>query len=296
MIENKMTENKMGGHKGGPYIGVIVIYNIRIEESETLITLNASLEKASVSLDVVVCDNSLNSDLVNGSVFRKGCFNIHYFHDPSNPGVSKAYNFASQYALLLKKEWLLVLDQDTSFPVDTFSKYVSAIQDNPSIKLFAPVLKISDGRIFSPSRYWFKRGFGLKRISFGVHGFKGLSPVNSGMMISLDAFNAVGGYDERVRLDFSDFMFIERFRKRFSEFCVVDVVGVQAFSDEEMNVSKLNERFGWYCEGARNCEKGSVWDWMQYMVVVCVRASMLAWRTRNLRFYRTVLERFLRGR
>ena len=296
MIENKMTENKMGGHKGGPYIGVIVIYNIRIEESETLITLNASLEKASVSLDVVVCDNSLNSDLVNGSVFRKGCFNIHYFHDPSNPGVSKAYNFASQYALLLKKEWLLVLDQDTSFPVDTFSKYVSAIQDNPSIKLFAPVLKISDGRIFSPSRYWFKRGFGLKRISFGVHGFKGLSPVNSGMMISLDAFGAVGGYDERVRLDFSDFMFIERFRKRFSEFCVVDVVGVQAFSDEEMNVSKLNERFGWYCEGARNCEKGSVWDWMQYMVVVCVRASMLAWRTRNLRFYRTVLERFLRGR
>ena len=294
------TSTSLSDQKGRPNINnilaVIVVFNLKLEESWTLITLNRSLEKISEYLDIVVYDNSLHSDLVNGSVFRKWCFNIHYFHDSSNPGLSKAYNFAAYYGEFLEKSWLLVLDQDTSFPVDTFSKYFKAIQDNPSIKLFAPVLKISDGRIFSPSRYWFKRGFGVKKISFGVHGFKGISPVNSGIMIALDAYTAVGGYDEKVRLDFSDFMFIERFRKRFSEFYVVDVVGVQAFSDEEMNVGKLNDRFGWYCEGARNCEKGSVWDWWQYMVVVYVRASMLAWRTGSLRFYRTVVDRFLMGR
>ena len=295
-IDKEDGHKKEESHKGPPYIenilAVIVVFNLKLEESWTLITLNRSLKKISEYLDIVVYDNSLHSDLVNGSVFRKGCFNIHYFHDPLNPGVSKAYNFAAAYGGLLEKSWMLVLDQDTSFPLNTFTKYVSAVQDNLSIKLFAPVLKISDGRILSPSRYWCKRGFGLKKIAFGLHGFKGLSPVNSGMMISLDAFNAVGGYDERVRLDFSDFMFIERFRRKFEQFCVVDVVGVQAFSDESTNVDLLNERFGWYCEGARNCEKGSVWDWMQYMVVVCVRASMLAWRTGDVRFYRTVRERF----
>ena len=298
--EGGHTSTSLSDHKGRPnidgFLGVVVIYNIRIEDSWTLITLNRSLVKFSEYLDVVVYDNSLHSDLVNGSVFRKGCFNIHYFHDPSNPGVSRAYNFAASYGELLEKSWLMILDQDTSFPVDTFPKYVSAVQNNPSIKLFVPVLKISDGRIFSPSRYWCKRGFGLKRIAYGLHGFKGLSPVNSGMMISLDAFTSVGGYDERVKLDFSDFMFIERFRKRFEEFCVVDVVGVQAFSDESTNVAVLNERFGWYCEGARNCDKGGIWDWCQYMMVVFVRASMLAWRTGNVRFYRTVAERFLMGR
>jgi rhamnosyltransferase len=275
-------------------LAVVVIYNSRIEESETLNTLNKSLESTSDYLDVVVYDNSLDSDLVNGSVFRKGFLNIHYFHDASNPGVSKAYNIAASYGEFLEKSWLLVLDQDTSFPVDTFSKYISAVKNNFALKLFVPVLKLADGRILSPARYWCKRGFGLKRISLGLHEFNHLSPLNSGMLISLDAFTAVGGYDERVRLDFSDFMFIERFRKRFSEFFVVDVVGVQGFSDEERNVGKLNERFGWYCEGARNCEKESVWDWGQYMAVVCVRASMLAWRTGSLRFYRTLVDRFLR--
>jgi rhamnosyltransferase len=273
-------------------LAVVVIYNCRIEESWTLITLNRSLERISEYLDIVVYDNSLNSDLVNGSVFRKGCFNIHYFHDPSNPGVSKAYNFAASYGELFKKSWLLILDQDTSFPVDTFSKYISAVKNNFALKLFVPVLKLADGRILSPARYWCKRGFGLKKISFGLHGFNHLSPLNSGMMISLDAFNAVGGYDERVRLDFSDFMFIERFRRKFDLFFVVDVVGVQGFSDESTDVGVLNERFGWYCEGARNCERESVWDWWQYMVVVVVRASMLAIRTGDVRFYRTVRERF----
>ena len=284
----------VGGHKGDPYIGVVVLYNLKIEESETIISLDRSLENASMMMDLVVYDNSLESDRESGSIFTYGCFRVHYFHDDTNPGVSKAYNFAASYANSLKKSWMLLLDQDTSFPVDAISTYILALKENSTVKLLAPLLRIADGRIISPSRYCCKRGFGLKQISLGLHSFKGISPVNSGMLINLEAFAVVGGYNEKVKLDFSDFQFIERFKKRFDLFCVVNVVATHAFSNEETSVEKLNERFGLYCDGARNCVHTSFLDWFQYMIVVFIRASSLVFRTKKLRFYKTMVDRFLR--
>ena len=43
-------------------------------------------------------------------------FRIHYISDPTNPGVSKAYNVGFELARQLNKKWLLLLDQDTVFP------------------------------------------------------------------------------------------------------------------------------------------------------------------------------------
>ena len=41
-------------------------------------------------------------------------FPIHYVHDPSNGGLASAYNFALARAESEEREWLLLLDQDTS--------------------------------------------------------------------------------------------------------------------------------------------------------------------------------------
>lgn len=295
-LHNEDQIVKEGDHKGSPYIGeilaVVVLYNRRIEESETISSLNKSLASLNETLDLVVYDNSIEKRCESGTIFQHGCFIIHYFHDASNPGVSKAYNFAAQYAKKINKIWILVLDQDTNFPDDAFSTYISAVRLQQSIKLFVPILKLSDDRIISPSRYCFKRGFALKKITFGLHSLNKISPLNSGMLIELEAFSIVGGYNEKVKLDFSDFQFIERFKKTFDHFYVVNVIALHEFSNSESNHSKLNERFVFYCDGAKNCGKDSIVDWLKYFIVVFARASTLAIRTKKLIFYRTLVDNF----
>jgi GT2 family glycosyltransferase len=275
-------------------VGVVVLYNCKIEDSETVLSLAKSLEDISDSMDLVVYDNSLVAAFESGSVFKYRAFIVHYFHDATNPGVSKAYNFAAQYALHLKKQWLLLLDQDTTFSIDAISNYVVVLKNYPQIKLFAPVLKLADNRIISPSRYCFKRGFALKEIAPGIHRLKKISPLNSGMLINLEAFRSVGGYNEKVKLDFSDFQFIERFKRRFDQFCVINVIAKHSFSDIEINTSKLNERFMMYCYGAKNCDRNSFIDRVIYFMVVFFRATNLVYRTKNIVFYKTFIQSYLR--
>lgn len=275
-------------------IGIVVLFNNKIEESKTLTSINESLLKNSDFLDIIVYDNSERSEVKSGSTFLKGQLKIHYFHDPSNPGVSKAYNFAARYAHKLKKSWILLLDQDTSFPINAISTYISALKNYPSIKLFAPVLKLSTGTIISPCRYFFKRGFALKKVSTGINSLQQISPLNSGMLIDLDAFTLSGGYNEKIKLDFSDFQFIERLKKNFDQFCIINVISLQEFSDEETNTVKLNERFFFYCDGAKNSEKNSFCDRLIYFLVVLLRATNLVYRTKDITFYKTFIHHYLR--
>jgi GT2 family glycosyltransferase len=275
-------------------IGIVVLYNTSIKESKTITSINEGLLKNTEILELIVYDNSTQSEIKDGSIFSVGHLKIHYFHDPSNPGVSKAYNFASRYALQLKKRWILLLDQDTTFPIDAISTYIAAIKDYPAIKLFAPVLSLSDGRIVSPSRYFCKRGFALKNITSGVHSLKNISPINSGILIDLDAFTICGGYNEKVKLDFSDFQFIERFKRNFNQFCVLNIIALHEFSNAETNTEKLNQRFVYYCDGAKNSERNTSGDWLKYFIVVLVRATSLVYRTKNIVFFKTFIYHYLR--
>jgi len=293
--EGGHTSTTLSDRKGDPYIGVVVLYNVRIEKSVTIISLNKSLELIKETMDLVVYDNSLESDRESGSIFTYGCFRIHYFHDTTNPGVSKAYNFAAKYGGELRKKWLLVLDQDTVFPIDSIEKYMMGIKENPGINLFAPVLKLASGIFVSPCRYFFKRGFPLKKVSVGINSLQGISVLNSGMLINLDAFSFVGGYNERVKLDFCDFLFVERFKKKYSFCYILDVYCEHDFSDVGRDVDALNERYGMYCRDARACGRESVLNWVQYMIVVFMRAGSLFVRTGKLGFYKTMVENFIKG-
>ncbi len=287
--------NRQIGKSADQILGVVVMYNTKFETAETLTSLAKSLEQTSAAIDLVVYDNSLLAQAEHGSIFSSGNFRMHYFHDPSNPGLGKAYNFAAAYAQKLKKRWILLLDQDTSFPLEAIPGYLSAIQDFPEIKLFAPRLILSNGSMLSPCRYRLKRGFALKKIDPGLHNLKNISPLNSGMLIDLDAYLTSGGYNEKVKLDFSDFQFIERFKKHLNQFCLLNFIALQDFSNAETDTKKLNARFVYYCDGAKNCEWTSFVDRFTYTLVVFLRATMLVWRTKEFIFYKTFMYNYLRA-
>lgn len=273
-------------------LAVIVLYNSKLEDSKTFTSLSLALNNHTNDLDLFVYDNSAKANYEYEKLKLRN-YNIIYYHDKDNPGVSRAYNVAARYGLRLSKKWLMLLDQDTNFDENIFSSYQKNIESNPGIKLFVPVIKLPDGRIFSPSKYRFKRGFHLRKIKPGLQSLKKLSPVNSGMLIDLKSFFVVGGYNEKVKLDFSDFQFISRFKKVFNQFIVVSSSAIQEFSDNSQDVSQQLNRFRIYCECAKSCSIGDVWELWQYSLISFLRAFKLVFRFKTHKFVKIWFNSFL---
>ncbi|NHF59090.1 glycosyltransferase [Flavobacteriaceae bacterium TP-CH-4] len=267
---------------------IIVVYNTALDDSESFQSVVAMVGNGT-PLDIFVYDNSPNPQRIG----EYPGLRITYFHDPKNSGVSKAYNTGAAHARQHQNKWVLLLDQDTVLPYTILADYEKAVAQNPEIDLFVPILRLANGKIFSPCTFKFKRGFYPDDLKLGVNPLDRLSPVNSGMLVSVEAFFSVEGYNEQVKLDFADFQFIERFRKRYPDFYVMDVECQQDFSDDEVSYSSQANRFKYYCEGARNIEKRGVWDWLQYNGVVFLRALRLTGRYREWQFLKTYFNNFL---
>ncbi len=244
-------------------------------------------------MDVVVFDNSATAPERCGD-YRYDCFRIHYISDVCNPGVSKAYNTGLKVAKKLKKKWLLFLDHDTNFPRYALERYAQALAAYPDIVLFVPILT-SVGRIYSPCRYVLNAGFPLAKIKPGVCSTRGKSVLNSGMCISIEAFDRVGGFNESIPLDFADHDFMKRYGKHFDSFCIVDVTCSHGFSGmERIDRDAALTRFGYYCKGARASINNAA-DAGSLCVLVSLRAARLTFRYRTTAFLRLFLRTFLQN-
>lgn len=266
---------------------IIVIYNTNLDDSESFQSIR-QFKSDQKDINLFVYDNSNHPQ----NIRKYSGLNITYFYDSTNSGVSRAYNFGAAHAKESNKKWILLLDQDTKLPNTILNAYFNKIHNHQHIKLFVPILQLSNGKIFSPCTYRFKRGFYLKRISPGIHSLFNLAPVNSGMLIDVNSFYRSGGYNERVKLDFSDFQFIERFRKIHKNFYVLDLVCQQDFSNEKASLGSQLSRFVYYCEGARNMEKDTFVDWAQYAIIVLLRSLRLTVRYGKLNFVKVYLNVF----
>ena len=199
---------------------VIVIYKIKISDCVTLKSiLNA---EHSNNIDVLIYDNSPVDNKIEFKNFieknKSSCINFIYHSDKMNPGVSKAYNYAASIANTMQSDWILILDQDSKLPENTFKEYKNCLHNFPEISLIAPIL-VTNNIVVSPSVFKYRRGFLPNKLSPGIQSLKNLSPLNSGLMIKLNLFQLVGGYNEKVPLDYSDFAFIERIKKYGNKFC-----------------------------------------------------------------------------
>ncbi|WP_071340821.1 glycosyltransferase [Maribacter sp. 1_2014MBL_MicDiv] len=259
---------------------IVVLYKNNLEESDSFQSI-LKMNKNGEALSVYIYDNSPFPQKIK----TYDNLNIYYTHDEKNSGISKAYNSGAKFAKEKEKKWILVLDQDTKLPDSLLNEFDKAIKKHSNIFLFVPKLVLRDGRIFSPFKYRFKRGFHLKKIDSGIHPLTEYAPVNSGMLISIQAFFDSGGYNNKVKLDFSDFQFIERFRKKFFKFCLIEAECLQDFSDDDISVSSQINRFKFFCKGALNIEKHSFLDKLQYHMIVIARAVKLTIRYKKIIFF-----------
>jgi len=263
---------------------IIVLYNENLFLTKTYKTL---LEKSHLSF--MVYDNSQVAQHKSDEF----PVDVVYIHDCENGGLSKAYNFAAKYAKEHKYDWLLLLDQDTSFPTNSINKYVNAINEHEDILLFAPVLRLTNGKPFSPANFYLKRAHASSITQEGEYSLSKVAPVNSGMLVNTEAFLNVGGYNNDVFLDFADFQFIERFSQKYLLFYLLNLTCIQDFSNEEKDVVALHRRFEMYCSCAKACDKNSIYDSFCYFYIVLRRTIGLIIRTRSFIFLNTFFKKYI---
>jgi GT2 family glycosyltransferase len=261
---------------------IIVLYNCELLNAVSIKSLLTSKLAIQDKINLIVYDNSPDRQHIN-ELTKINL--LTYFHDKSNAGVSRAYNYGVAFASKMNFKWVVLLDQDTVFQNNFIDKVLGAINCNPELKLFAPILRLKNGGPFSPTRYRLKRGHDVN-LQEGVWPLKKYSPVNSGLVINVNAFQAVGGYLDEVRLDFADFQFIERFREEYASFYLLNSVGEQDFSNHEKDLNKLGIRFAIFCDCAKKCKRYSPIDSFGYFYTVLRHTFGLFLKTKSFSFFK----------
>ena len=255
---------------------VLVLYGCRLEESASYTSLLAGLTDE--HSNIFVYDNSPEPQQITISVGA-------YISNTGNGGLGLAYNEACRYAEANGYYWLLLLDQDTTFPPCALSSYRHAADRHPEVEMIVPRHRISDGRYLSPTRYRMKTSSLQDSAPTGYVTFREAAPINSGIMVSVRSFTKAGGYDEQVFLDFSDIRFIEKYRRHYSSFYVMpDVVCIQQFSGTEQQSDKVFRRFKIYLKCAANYPKESLSDALALTVTTLRPTLSSTLRERTLRY------------
>lgn len=196
-------------------LALIVIYGKNPMETISLQTLTAA-KKDSVKIRILIWDNSPNPYRAN-EINPFNAESLIYISTPDNIGLSVIYNKVIKDYLHLS-EYLLLLDQDSSIPVDFFERFNQHSSNFPEIDLFLPTIR-ANGRLVSPLPYLYGWGRYWKKPRFGIQTSKFRSAINSGMLISAKYLKGdFSGYDERLKFYGTDTQFMVSYainRKRF---------------------------------------------------------------------------------
>lgn len=239
-------------------IAVVVLYNVKFSESKTIQTLHSSACRIGETISLFIYDNSA-TPCFDYDAEKFPFFKVDYVHDAANPGISKAYNTcAKKYET--SKEWILLLDQDTELNDDTLAKYVSSLVTRKSHLYIPKIFDENTKRLISPFNFFYRRGFYMseRNLKNGICDFKkGISFINSGALISIKAFLAVGGYDENL-FDYSDHEFFERFSVVYTTYFLVNLNVFHSLSsfDSHNSVTAKN-RYRIFCKSSKYYAKKS---------------------------------------
>lgn len=186
---------------------VIVLYNIRLEDSKTLASLNDHLEN---ELNVFIYDNS-SIPVSSSDSFKFDKLNISYFSDQANSGISTAYNMALAIANDQKKSWLLLLDQDTEIS-ESYLKEIKKIDFSNFSKDIVAIIPniVSFGNVFISPAKMYTGGICIPvKLKSGKIN-KRITSINSGTLISTDFINTIGGFSSKFPLDMLDHWYFKK--------------------------------------------------------------------------------------
>lgn len=264
---------------------LIVTYGEVFYETKTFKSLIASLRLSKFpNAKIYIFDNTDKAGWSIDKTAIEAYPQVSYYADNTNPGLCVAYNHTVNIAASASMDWIVLLDQDTDFPIHSAQEYFDASSRTPNIYLKVPVLYVNN-RIFSPIILFFKRPIYLKQISPGPQDLMKISFANSGMMVNIPFFIKTGGYNEKIKLDFADYQFLNKARKFTKTFEVLPIVCEHDFSNNEKDIEKALRRYKIYVKDLANCEKKGLIDYLGYILVDTLHLAKLTYKFRTIRFF-----------
>jgi GT2 family glycosyltransferase len=201
---------------------IIVLYNVPLAESSTYRSLTASMQLYGQNQPTIaVYDNSPIRQATEAEEKRL----LTYRHDASNSGLAVAYNWALEIAQSIGIPWLLLLDQDTELPPNSFEislRDARSYESDSEVVAIVPTVR-SVKNLVSPMRV---TRFGLKRLSKLAAGKQNteIMAINSGALIRCLFLDSIGGFDNAYKLDFLDHWLFAQIRKASKCAAISDLV------------------------------------------------------------------------
>ena len=265
---------------------IVVLYNDDISSSKAIKSLRdhtVGIEPSRIFL--MIYDNSPIKQFVD---IELDLMSIEYIHDPSNPGVSKAYNYAAKRAKEKGYDFILLLDSDTCLDSGFIDAFTSARKRFPDEKIFAPKVRCNrDGSLVSPLKFKNYRGSSLedKFELSGVLPLATYSVINSGIFINVNLLLETGGYDERIKLDFSDHEFLWRVSEVYNHIYLLDCyIDHDLSSKAKQSLPSALYRFGCFLEGGRVFSKKKN-SRLYFEIYALLRSMLLSCRFFSPRFF-----------
>jgi GT2 family glycosyltransferase len=210
---------------------VIVLYKSKLHSSSSFQTLRKSTIK---EVELLVYDNSPDKDDISRIKARN--IELNYKWDPRNPGLSSAYNYALEKALENKKEWLLLLDQDSTLT----SEYLNEIQKINIVSIDSEVVAIAPRvksnhepfDIISPMKMRIDGGFKPIKAKNGIQ-TEPISAINSGSLFRVSFLKEINGFNPAFKLDFLDHWCYRKINRLSKKIYVIN-----SFIHHDLSVSK----------------------------------------------------------
>ena len=195
---------------------ILVLYNTKLQESQTFISLSKADDLLNIHL--LVFDNSPFVQFED-SDFELNGIKITYKSDIHNSGLASAYNWAVDYSLSKSIDWLLLLDQDTQLPENFFVEIQKVLVQVPvkkdeSIVSIIPFIR-SNGRIASPTIM--KTGGYTRKINQqgnSIITHKQATAINSCNLVRVSFIEQIGGFTLDFPLDMLDHWFFRTLHKK----------------------------------------------------------------------------------
>lgn len=223
---------------------VIVLYKTNLEGSKTIETLKSIPDE---NINLMVFDNSPIKQY-HLSYFRYDKFNIHYFNDCSNPGLSRAYNLALSNAGDKNYKWLLLLDQDTTITNEYIKEVMLLETDRISkniVSIMPRVISLLNDKLIAPVKMS-KGGICRPIILESGVSQKNISGINSGTLLSVSFMNAINGFSSSYSLDMLDHWYFREIKKNDKEIYLLHSNVKQELSiygnfEENLSVSRYSQ-------------------------------------------------------
>lgn len=211
---------------------VVLLYNTKIEDS---ITCKKIEEANCENLKIIIIDNS-TIELNNEEACKLK--NYQYLSMNGNKGLSIPYNKAIDYIINIEKadenDYVIWLDDDTEITKEYFDKLEEAIETNPNVDIFAPIIYGQDGVIYSPNNARYIKNK-LVSNEDEVDNITKYNAINSCLCVKIKIYNNYR-YDETLFLDQTDQNFFDDMRERKVSFYTIKTIIHQNFSQRGDNL------------------------------------------------------------